>query len=380
MRPSVRQVLMGSGQQWRSTLPALRSFITANYNQPNPHNQGAMASPPTIAVTAGNTPPVGVTSANLYNAGTRNLAYYGGSDLAYFTDARRFPVAANPSGNLGNGTDGVHLRAESIVTTDKVAFRVTGSAGAGVDYRFIVDDQYATLAYTSVPTAGSNYVLLTFASSATRRVAVESMLTGSVWGIYVPTGSTIVRPDPVRRMIVLGDSFTAGSGTTRRGDALAVVAGDMLGMRDTWCSGVGSTGYVATASRYNLGQRLDDANTTGPWDVIVVSMGLNDFGQPAATISAAVNFCLRTLRQRNPAAQMFVTGPWDTNAPAAPSANFTTTKAAIQAGIPSNMGITFLDTEGVTFTKIADLVHPDDTGHDTLGKWLALQIKNAIGA
>jgi len=111
-----------------------------------------------------------------------------------------------------------------------------------------------------------------------------------------------------------------------------------------------------------------------------VAMGINDIGSDSATVTAAASACLNSLRSNNPAAQIFVVGPWDKNAPAAPVTGYSACKAAILAGIPGGAGITFLDPQGVSYTKIADGTHPDTAGHATLGAWLALQIKTALKA
>jgi len=126
---------------------------------------------------------------------------------------------------------------------------------------------------------------------------------------------------------------------------------------------------------------LSDANGRGPWDIIVVAMGTND--QTETGVQAAAQTCLSSLRSNNPGAQLFVLGPWDRYAPAAVDPTYTTTKTAIQAAVTAvggdAAGVRFLDTQGVAYTD-TDGLHPDTAGHKTLGDWLALQIKTALGA
>jgi lysophospholipase L1-like esterase len=381
MNPAVRQIILTSANQWRNTLPALRAFVTANYDQPNPHNTAAMASPPTITVSSGGTPPTGVTTAYLYISGSTIQRYAGGADKTYTSVYRRFPSAtiASTGGNVDDGKQATAWRVTTVTNAAKVAFRVLGGASRG--YRFIVNGEYASTTATSVPTGGGNYVLLDFGSSVSRTVSIEGKLDHGFQGIYTAPGDAIAAPSAFKRVLVIGDSFCEATGVTERADGLGMVAADVLGFQDCWQSGAGGTGYIANSSntKFNLSQRLQDATTTGPWDAIVVAMGINDIGQSAALIAGETGYCLRSIRRANPAAQIFVLGPWDVNAPAAPVANYAATKAAIVAGIPVNVGATFLDPEGVTFTK-SDAAHPDTAGHQTLGEWLALEIKTALGA
>lgn len=374
-------VQAGSGADWTASLPALRSFITANYNQPNPHNQTVMPSPPTVTTsTAAETATYSVVKECADQPTIDATILIEGGKPAVAASVFQQPFAANQNVST---TVKVASRISVNVNADAVAFYVVGTTLA---FRFLVDDRYVSLAGT-VPAAttgtGNNYIILTFGSKAVRKVTIELQQNCSVRRIAVkPADSFLAKPAArAKRGIVLGDSITAATGATAFGDGFVTVAGDMLGTYDLWPSGVGSTGYVNTfgATRFKLSERLSDANTTGPWDIIDVAMGINDVGFPDAEITAEVSICINSLRANNPTAQIFVTGPWDAAAPGAPSAGYLACKAAIIAGIPAGAGVTFLDPQGVAYTKV-DAVHPDTPGHKTLGDWKALQIKTAIGA
>lgn len=366
---------------WATAAPALRSFVTANYNQPNPHNQAVMASPPTVTAVAGAVAEIVTT----YSHAAAEVLCTGGW-VHVASGIRHFPCATQSAsgGSIPGlpGVNGVAWRATTVVNASKVWIQINGSGGTR--YRFIVDGRYVDLTGTLSNNAASpRYFLLDFGSKAARTVSIESVQHLGFIAFCVGAGDSCSAPQAAKRMIVLGDSITQGSVAGSQADGYACVLGDMLGFRDLWASGIADTGYVSTSSgtRYALTQRLSDVNGRGPWDVIVVAMGTNDQWQTG--VQAAAETCLASIRSNNPAAQIFVLGPWDRYAPSAVDPAFTTTKSAIQAAVSGvggeAAGVRFVDTQGVAYAN-SDGLHPTTAGHKTLGDWLALQIKNALGA
>lgn len=387
LRPLAAAVTEGvGGSAWAASLPALRTFVTANYDQPNPHNQAVMSSPPTITTLSGSTPPTGLTDAHLYVPGDAALSYYGGEDFTLSSIYRQFPVATIgvTGGSIGNGTQALAWRVSVVADAQKVSFRVRGQA-ASVGYRFIVDGRYASLSYTATATtSGSNFITLDFGTKASRTVTVESEQACAFVGVYVAPGDTVSAVTGEKRMILLTDSFGESLNVTCKGDGLGHVAGDMLGIQDFWSSGAAGTGYINNAStKFKLIDRIGDCNDNGPWDVIAVGMGFNDQASTPADVQTAADAVIASLRANSPSAQIMVLGLWDNWAPAVASATWKGIKAAIQAAVTARggtgAGIYFLDTEGVEFAKY-DGTHPTAAGHTTLGNWLALQIKTALGA
>lgn len=378
----------GGRPDWRGALPGLRSFVTANYDQPNPHNQAAMASPPTVSVSA--SLPAGMAVSYAISPATQETAVpriLGGRMFAAGGNQRIYSADIGATGGNGGTNDGKECsswRVEVEANASVVTFRVAPTTSA---YRFVVDGQYVDLTgHNTVGTTGSTseYMKLDFSSvggKAVRRIAIEGQRTCGLVQVWVATGDTCIRPtDTPKKIAIAGDSFTFGSAATALGDNFGWVAADMLGFDHALNSGSGGTGYVAAPGGvYKLFDRLADINDTGPHDVIVVAMGVNDIGEASASITAEVTACLNRLRARNPSAQIFVVGPWDQNAPLAPVAGYADCKAAIQAGIPTGGGFTFLDPEGVAYVN-SDGTHPTTAGHQTLGEWLALQIKTALAA
>lgn len=374
---------------WARALPALRSFVTANYNQPNPHNQAVMTSPPTVTTSSSdlfNNYP-GKVLAVASGALSPSIRMEGGSYEIYATNFARGKTATLASGSNLYGFTRFSVNANS----SSVAFYVAGST---YPYRFLVNDRYVDVVGTiPATTTGTslNYIILDFGSSALRKVTIEmqspvGVATQAFRFVGLPAGGTFVAwpASTAKGCVVFGDSITMGYSATAFGDGFATVVGDMLGFSNTVPSGVGGTGYVNTngGTRFTLPQRiaadLDNAIAATSVDVVVVAMGVNDISTPSGVESAA-NASFDLIRSKCPAAQVVVVGPWDANAPSAPAAGYSTVKAAIQSAVGARSGFTFIDPQGVAYTQ-ADYPHPDTAGHKTLGLWLAAQIKTALGA
>lgn len=358
----------------------------------NPHSKVVMASPPTITttLTAEGAPSTAteLTQAFRYSAGTQAIRFVGGGDQLTSTFYRRFPVAtqAATGGNTGanNGALANSWKAGVVVTSSKVAFRVFGSTAP---YRFIVDGQYVSLTGTT-PANTTNtrgYIVHDYGSRATRTVHIEGDQSQGLDGIFVaPNDVVIPAPAPSIRAISLGDSYSTATGATFQGDGFFPIMCDYLGIGERWCAGVGGTGYIddVGGTRYTLSQRLDaDLNRMlayGDIDVVVVPMGYNDIGD--GSVLAAANNVFDRVRAKCPYAVVLVVGPWDTAAPSATITGYSSTKTDIITAVGNRAGFYFIDIEGLAYTKSGDAVHPDDTGHATIGQGLNTRIRAALDA
>ena len=369
------------GGAWAPTLNSVKAFLDANNGADNPHSLSAMASPPTITTSTAdefaNYPKI-VTLATPSDVSTYCLIEGGKQTLAATSFMQPVVATMNESTTVK-----VASRISVTANADVVAFYVLGTTQA---YRFLVDDQYVNFAGT-VPAAttgtGSNYIILTFASKAERKVTIELQQGCAVRRVHIKNADNFgTKPEAkAHKGIVLGDSVTASTGATAFGDGYVPVAADHLGM-EMWPSGVGSTGYVNTASgtRYKLSERIGtdlDAFIAdkGQPSIVTVAMGLNDLG--LAGIQAEAETCFDIIREKCPAALVFVVNTWDANAPSAVSADYNTAEAAIQAAVGSRGGFYFLNPEGTAYTK-ADSVHPNTEGHETLGLWLNTGIRASV--
>ena len=207
---------------------------------------------------------------------------------------------------------------------------------------------------------------------------VELVYNGSTsfGGLHVPTCSTVVPiADPGPRIVVLGDSFTEGTGAIDYANGFAKLTGRFLGSTDTWASGEGGTGYETTlANRLNLEGRIQADGVATNGQIYIVAMGLNDSAS-STTLQTSVLNTISQLVAGAPNARIFVLGPWN------PQAGLAYPKAQVEAVIESVTaqfpGVTYLDASTIPFSKI-DATHPDQAGHQVLAEWLTEQIRAAM--
>jgi lysophospholipase L1-like esterase len=164
--------------------------------------------------------------------------------------------------------------------------------GAGGKARVRVDGQLISATPTTFTNDGSTYLLpLTFGARAVRRITVEADSSFAFGGVRTNATDTIV-PAPVAspRCIVLGDSFTDGTGATAQPTNWVRRFAEAMGWPDTWASGLGGTGYLNPGSggRVKFRDRVAaDVIAYSP-DVVIVAGGLNEVsGIGAATYTAS---------------------------------------------------------------------------------------------
>jgi lysophospholipase L1-like esterase len=388
----------------------------------NPHALPVIASPPTIT-TLGAFPPSGFAStpgASFYQipASSPNgpipsgpnmmgpLRLFGGYPSVSLNAAIQMPnmtQGASSSGNAGSnaagqGIDASTFRIEFMADAAKIAFGVIGQDG--VPWRFLVNGQYVSLTGTHVATGGRQTIELDFTSAggrAVRKIAIEGCQGDAFLGVAVqPTESIFpADTDDLLRMIVLGDSYTFGTGIAGQysGDAWARVMGDYLGIRDMWCSGLGGTGYLRTTSTntYTLRQRLTDATSHNP-DIVAFAMGNNDAGVfTPAQIQTEVQLAIQAFRAACPATPLVVFGTFGENS--GPSTAMIQNEQATQAAVAavgdtntifvplctaSSPVLTGTGTIGAptgagncdVYINAGD-VHPTAAGHAYIGQWAA---------
>lgn len=375
--------------RWRVGFNKLKTAAAAaKLGQNSPSHSVAMVSPPTITTSTSISLLTGVTSvqAKWPSTNLANLNLFSGKSTDVGGAYRRVDCSNRSASVIESSAA---WRAEGTFNAAKVGVQINANS-AGVNFRILVDDVYVSLAGTTAAGAsGASYILVDFTGvggKASRKVAVEFQNFQLWGGFFVAAGDTIAKPAgaPIRGMFA-GDSFISSStGASIVGDGFSLIAGDGLGIRDTWMSGVGSTGYVNTVggTRYNLGQRITDI-TTSAADVVFIEMGLNDKTLLSSDIIAAVAADIVLIRAALPYAPIFVIAGWDIDAPSAPSSAFTDMRDAIKAGLASwglngQRGVWCLDPTGVSYTK-SDTVHPDTAGHATLGAWIVTQTQAILG-
>lgn len=313
---------------------------------------------PAFSYLGGESGPLGSNYPKTAFVGTFNLSYTSGprtglgGSVAFRTDAQTFDAITYCAGFASQFDvyiDGVLLRgAPMALPSDGSVRRVTidySAAGIG---------------------AGMHTVELVYNGST------------AFGGLYVPTGSTVAAiGNSGPRMVVLGDSFTEGTGAIDYANSFAKLTGRNLGLRDIWTSGEGGTGYEAVLSnRANLDNRIVADGVNAHAQIYVVAMGLND-STSSVTLEATISSTLGKLVSGAPNAKIFVLGPWN------PQAGLAYPKAQVEAAIERVSkqfpNITYLDPSTIPFSKV-DPTHPDQAGHQVLTEWLTERIRSTMAA
>lgn len=189
------------------------------------------------------------------------------------------PQAANWLFNLSfvvRGTNVVQLRLRSGVVDPSIGrIYVNGRP---------ISDQ-ATVA-TGIAAGVGYYATLTFPTVATRIITIYALngTTGSFGGVAVGPGGTVAKPTaPVtRRIAVIGDSFTNGSGSYPTGaspvETFAWRVAWGLGAQEVIQAGIGGTGWEQTVGglpESTFAGRVADVLALNP-HVIIFAGGRND--------------------------------------------------------------------------------------------------------
>lgn len=176
---------------------------------------------------------------------------------------------------------------------------------------------------------------------------------------------------------VLGDSYTEGAGT----DAPAVegfvpiLAGE-LGW-DVVTVSISGGGYVNPGvdgtGPFDAAMASADLAGISP-DVVVISGGLNDQGLDA--VPDAVNRVIGNVRAWNRTVPIVVVGMLRPEGPASEDfvARTRTQIADTVAGIAS---VTYIDMSDLTYTTVADGIHPTSEGHALIGAAVVEAIRGA---
>jgi lysophospholipase L1-like esterase len=186
--------------------------------------------------------------------------------------------------------------------------------GTGGLIRIRVNGQLVSASATTFTNNGSTYYLpLTFAARGPKRITIDCSVSLAFGGVATgPTDSVWAAQATGPRCIVLGDSFTDGTGATASAASNWVrrFAG-MMGWDDTWSSGLGGTGYINPGSggRVKFRDRVaTDVIAYSP-DVVVVEGGINDYSNSKATIKTEATALYQQIRAGLPAALIVVLSP-----------------------------------------------------------------------
>jgi lysophospholipase L1-like esterase len=271
-------------------------------------------------------------------------------------------------------------------------WKTTGNAAK---YRLIVDDELVTAAAQSGPSAtGSEYLIhVAFSSRAPRKIRIDMTSNCRFGGLNIGPNDTVWTPftPAMPTAVILGDSFTEGTGADSTLDGLALQLGHYLGW-NVHASGLGATGYLnpGTGSKVKFADRLTkDVYNRNP-DIVFVAGGINDHASyTEAAIQAEALAVFEAIKTNLPHARIYTMGPFWSNG--SPTSTVTDCRDAIEAAA-SSAGIPFIDNIDETWitgsgrvgsttgTGNADLytgtdnTHPSQAGHNYYAYRLATAI------
>ena len=237
-----------------------------------PTVQKVMASPPTVTSGAA------VTLARQWP--TAHGDPYVASKISgafRFTRCKPADILSNAIPSILNVTSNTGASPNTVNSVGMVFrhygsdFEIEFSPMNSTTFLVKVDDEYVSLTPHQIVATTNIIWKFAFGSAANRRI--EIILANAVpRGIWTADIDAIT-PAAVRgpRVLAFGDSFTS---MTPNGWWLAF--GDALGLDDVWASGVGGTGYKATASGLKFRARLaQDVIAYSP-DIVVIHGLTND--------------------------------------------------------------------------------------------------------
>lgn len=258
----------------------------------------------------------------------------------------------------------------------------------------VLVDGVATGPFQYVPGDG-NFYNVNVSFNGVRAVRRLTFRTGSeCLGFNISPTETIWRSSRQLgpRLIVMGDSYTEGTGANL-GEGFPAVLGRVLGLEDTWTSGSGGTGYLANGSpgapgRYTFRQRVQTDIIAYNPQIVVICGGINDqvgSAADAAALQAEATLLYRQILNNLQNCRLYVCGPW--RPPSASNGNTSAVNTALQAAAASVPGVSFIDVSSY-FTGTGyrgapagngnsdyyiggDRVHPTAEGHVYIGTRLA---------
>ena len=287
--------------------------------------QTVMASPPTTTLTQAHTiaspkfwatMSSGAPSGNAPTLGSFSFCKAGNPVAASQGYPKWFyPQMTNV--NYGGGSQVSNCEAWSF-NTYSTAIEIYLS-GQGQTVLIKINDQYLSLTpQTFANDGGFYYLYIPFGSLDIRRVDIISNASGVFGGVYTAATET-VEPAPIRgsSVVVMGDSFTEGTGATFGSvQSYVQIMADALGWDNVISSGVGSTGFLATTgSRLTYRQRFaTDLFIFNP-DYVLLHCSGNDVSFTIDQLQTEWALCVAAIKANLPNTIIGMVGTWCTRGP-----------------------------------------------------------------
>jgi hypothetical protein len=335
---------------------------------------------PTLLLT-GTTAPTGVVT---YGHSDPAFDYLGPGPFVLRADTaflRASPNAASYVSNQWASTaPEFYLRQENANT--KATLFYDEFDGLGYKYGGLI----------TLTSAGTReYVKVTFAERKPRKFKLcgFNLTFGGILQVAGDPPYRIERPAEI--MMVVGDSYTQGSGAISQFHTWAGYMSESLGY-ELYADGIGSTGWLTASpntpaeriSKFgpvNLVRRNADVDVGVPVTRMVYALGYNDSSGSQSAIATQIDLAVSALASAGVVKPFFI-GPWT---PLGDTTNLTTTAATIRNRATA-ADCTFVSAQGIVtannkaFLTGVDNVHPTNYGHKHIGFELARRIRAAGAA
>jgi lysophospholipase L1-like esterase len=254
--------------------------------------------------------------------------------------------------------------------------------GGGIAGRIYVDGVLAkTFAAAdfsagSISSGSNGRMPFTFSSYRRRSITIEfdsvsdefpGFDTEGAYPLIFPTART---KGP--RVLVVGDSLTEGVGATSGARNYVRWLGHLMGWRDVWKAGSGSTGYTADGTRLALIDRYANDIVAQQAQIVIIAMGLNDSAETLATVVANAETIWDATLASSYTQELVIVGPWPNGGGSGTiSAPLLALDTAL-AELAVEKGVRYISPigEGWEFT-LYDSTHPDAAGHEYIAWRLA---------
>lgn len=360
---------------------------------------------PTIALIGGYAPSIPnsfLTVADNY----AKLNYMGSIPRTYIPSGPglAFVYAANvvlgADGRNAGGKQGLVMKVVFGTDADKVEIPIMAENNYNKSYRIWVDGQVTAVAARNDLTDYTyQRLVLTFSSAKPRNIIVEIGQFVSFGGVEVGPRYSVYRvsPDPIR-VVYMGDSYSAGTGSNDFINGYVNQVASLLGVNDVINSSKGGIGYLQVGALSGLyaRQKLDTDVTLYNPQVVIGAFGINDYQKTASPLQTEVSSYWNKVLADNPDALCIAVGPFTAPGPTVSLALSNAIKNGVAAASEFNTRLFYIDTiskvyqsgtgrVGATQTTGnssiyigTDNVHPNQAGHDYLAKRVSEDIKDII--
>ena len=275
---------------------------------------------------------------------------------------------------------------------------------AGARYQIFSDGLPVTQRSVTTATGTAFLLPVDYGAAGWHWIRLRTSRSPGFIAVIVGPNDTVIahRQPPKGQMYVCGDSFCDGANGVGSLDTYVNTLSSLLGLRDVWIDGEGSTGFSnngGSGTKEKYLPRIQRAATEpglSP-DIVVLQGSSNDFGFADATEQADVTACIQQVRSQWPNAYLVVTGVMKCAVISSGDlTNHNNVKTAAQAALAAGTLDLFIDpvadswftgtgrVGATTGTGNADLfrssdgTHPTQDGHDYMADRVAQAIMGAI--